>query len=395
MKKTVVMGVTGSIAAYKACDIVSRLKKHDIDVHIILTRAGAEFITPLALETISGNPVITDMFNRTTPWEVEHVALAKQADVFLVAPASANFLAKASVGIADDMLLTTLLATHAALLIAPAMNSNMYQNAIVQQNMAVLRSRGAIFIQPGNGMLACGDTGIGRLAETDTIVETVLAAMNKKSDLLGMRIIVSAGPTQENIDPVRYITNRSSGKMGYAIAEAAQERGALVTLISGPSALITPHGVKRIDVVSSHDMFDAVNAEFKSCDVLIMAAAPADFTPEYSNQKIKKNGRDGLSIELAATQDILASVGKNKGNRILVGFAAETQDIAANAMKKLASKNLDMIAANDVSGMELGFKSDYNHVMLYIRDGSCADSGIVSKRELADWLLDRILKLNN
>lgn len=390
-KKNVVLGVTGSIAAYKACDVVSRLRKQDVDVRVILTRAGAQIITPLALETMSANPVIVDMFHRETPWEVEHISLAKRADVFLVAPATANFLGKAAHGIADDMLTTTILATHAPVLVAPAMNVNMYENPAVQENIACLKKRGWHFIEPDAGLLACGDVGKGRLAEPEAIVAAAMALLFPRRDLTGKHVLVSAGPTQERIDPVRYITNRSSGKMGYAIAEAAAARGAHVTLVSGPVALPVPEGVERVSVVSSSDMFEAVHAAFSSCDGLIMAAAPADFTPAaFAEQKIKKNGREGMTLELAATRDILKSIGERKGKQRVMGFAAETEHLAENAAKKLAAKNLDMIAANDVTAAGAGFAVDTNAVTLYKRDGSAEHSGMMPKRTLADWLLDRL-----
>ncbi len=390
-KKNVVLGVTGSIAAYKACDVVSRLRKQDVDVRVILTRAGAQIITPLALETMSANPVIVDMFHRETPWEVEHISLAKRADVFLVAPATANFLGKAAHGIADDMLTTTILATHAPVLVAPAMNVNMYENPAVQENIACLKKRGWHFIEPDAGLLACGDIGKGRLAEPEAIVAAAMALLFPRRDLTGKHVLVSAGPTQERIDPVRYITNRSSGKMGYAIAEAAAARGAHVTLVSGPVALPVPEGVERVSVVSSSDMFEAVHAAFSSCDGLIMAAAPADFTPAaFAEQKIKKNGREGMTLELAVTRDILKSIGERKGKQRVMGFAAETEHLAENAAKKLAAKNLDMIAANDVTAAGAGFAVDTNAVTLYKRDGSAEHSGMMPKRTLADWLLDRL-----
>lgn len=390
-KKNVVLGVTGSIAAYKACDVVSRLRKQDVDVRVILTRAGAQIITPLALETMSANPVIVDMFHRETPWEVEHISLAKRADVFLVAPATANFIGKAAHGIADDMLTTTILATHAPVLVAPAMNVNMYENPAVQENIACLKKRGWHFIEPDAGLLACGDIGKGRLAEPEAIVAAAMALLFPRRDLTGKHVLVSAGPTQERIDPVRYITNRSSGKMGYAIAEAAAARGAHVTLVSGPVALPVPEGVERVSVVSSSDMFEAVHAAFSSCDGLIMAAAPADFTPAaFAEQKIKKNGREGMTLELAATRDILKSIGERKGKQRVMGFAAETEHLAENAAKKLAAKNLDMIAANDVTAAGAGFAVDTNAVTLYKRDGSAEHSGMMPKRTLADWLLDRL-----
>ena len=392
-KKNVVLGVTGSIAAYKACDIVSRLRKQGVDVHVILTRAGAEIITPLALETMSANPVVVDMFHRENPWEVEHISLAKRADVFLVAPATANFLGKAAHGIADDMLTTTILATRAPVLVAPAMNVNMYENPVVQENIALLKKRGWHFIEPDAGLLACGDVGKGRLAEPEAIVAAAMELLYPRRDLAGKHVLVSAGPTQERIDPVRYITNRSSGKMGYAIAEAAAARGARVTLISGPVTLPVPEGVERVNVISSQDMFEAVHAAFDSCDGLIMAAAPADFTPAaFAEQKIKKNGREGMTLELAATRDILKSIGERKRQQRVMGFAAETEHLAENATKKLEAKNLDMIAANDVTAAGAGFAVDTNAVTLYKRDGSSEQSGTMPKRALADWLLDRLFE---
>lgn len=392
-KKNVVLGVTGSIAAYKACDIVSRLRKQGVDVHVILTRAGAEIITPIALETMSANPVVVDMFHRENSWEVEHISLAKRADVFLVAPATANFLGKAAHGIADDMLTTTILATRAPVLVAPAMNVNMYENPVVQENIALLKKRGWHFIEPDAGLLACGDVGKGRLAEPEAIVAAAMELLYPRRDLAGKHVLVSAGPTQERIDPVRYITNRSSGKMGYAIAEAAAARGARVTLISGPVTLPVPEGVERVNVISSQDMFEAVHAAFDSCDGLIMAAAPADFTPAtFVEQKIKKNGREGMTLELAATRDILKSIGERKQHQRVMGFAAETEHLAENAAKKLEAKNLDMIAANDVTAAGAGFAVDTNAVTLYKRDGSSEQSGTMPKRALADWLLDRLFE---
>lgn len=386
--KTLVLGITGSIAAYKACDIISRLRKQDVQVRVILTKAGSQFITPLALETMSHGPVITDMFNREAPWEVEHISLAKQADAFLIAPASANFLGKAANGIADDMLTTTILATRAPVLVAPAMNSAMYLHPAVQENMRRLEERGYRFIQPDSGRLACGDEGIGRLAEVDAIVEAAMKAMHPRRDLEGKRILVSAGPTQEAIDPVRYITNRSSGKMGYAIARAAAARGADVTLVSGPVSLAAPPGVETIRVVSSADMFRAIDARFDACDALVMAAAPADFTPQTpQQQKIKKQG-GGMSLNLRNTRDILGSMGQRKEGRILMGFAAESEKLSENAQAKLRRKNLDYIAANDILAQDAGFAVDTNRVVLYDQKGGARDSGPMTKDALADWLLD-------
>lgn len=392
-RKTVVLGVTGSIAAYKACDIASALRKRNVNVRVILSEAGAKIITPLALESVSNNPVITDMFNRETPWEIEHISLAKQADVFIVAPATANFMAKAAYGIADDMLSTTLLATRAPVLIAPAMNTNMYENPVVMQNMHILAERGCRFIEPDTGTLACGDVGKGKLASVDAIVEATMNALYQKRDLEGKHIVVSAGPTREKIDPVRYITNRSSGKMGYAIAEAASERGARVTLISGPTALAAPGALECIAVESSRDMLEAVLAEFDECDALIMAAAPADFTlANVAEQKLKKQGNNTLQLELSATQDILQAASHKKKKQVVMGFAAETQNIADNAKAKLQKKKLDFIAANDVSQNDVGFAVDTNAVTLYSSDGRAEESGKLPKTVLAHWLLDRLFK---
>lgn len=390
--KHVVMGVTGSIAAYKACDIVSGLRKKGVDVHVILTKAGAEIITPLTLETLSNNPVVVDMFNRENPWEVEHISLAKLADLFLIAPATANFIGKMASGIADDMLTTTVMATKAPVIIAPAMNSNMYLNTATQKNMATLKERGCEFIDPAVGHLACGDEGVGKLADVDDIIAAVLYRLNVRRDMEGMKVLVTAGPTREAIDPVRYITNHSSGKMGYAIAEAAAERGAEVILISGPVNLKTPDGVKRIDIVSSGELCDAVVEQFKHCDALIMAAAPADFTPvQTASEKIKKQGM-GMTLELTSTRDILKTVAPYKGNRKVMGFAAETENLRQNALKKLSAKNLDFIAANDVTAEGAGFGVDTNIITLYGADGSEKHSGKMTKRAAADWLLDQLMK---
>lgn len=390
--KHVVMGVTGSIAAYKACDIISALRKSGVDVHVILTHAGAEIITPLTLETISGNRVVKDMFDSDRHFEVEHISLAKLADLFLVAPATANFIGKMASGIADDMLTTTVMATTAPVMIAPAMNTNMYLDAATQANIETLKRRGCEFIAPATGHLACGDEGIGKLAAVEDIVRAVLDKLNVKRDLEGKRILVTAGPTREAIDPVRYITNRSSGKMGYAIAEAAAERGADVTLISGPVSLGTPCGVKRVDIVSSDELCDSVIERFPGCDILVMAAAPADFTPaEFSSEKIKKGG-DNLTLNLRATRDILKTIAPLKSNQKVVGFAAETHNVENNAIEKLKRKKLDFIAANDVTAEGAGFGTDTNIITLYGADGSREHSGMVTKREAADWLLDRLVK---
>ena len=389
MRKCVVLGITGSIAAYKAVEITSRLKKNGVDVRIILTKAGAKFITPLTLETLSANPVVSDMFLRDTPWEVEHISLAKRADVFLVAPATANFIGKYASGIADDMLTTTVMAARCPVLIAPAMNENMYVSDANKSNMELLKRRGCIFIEPGEGLLACGDVGKGRLADPAQIVDIVMRVLYPKRDLAGLRILITAGPTREAIDRVRYITNHSSGKMGFSIAQAAASRGADVTLISGPVAIKTPDGVRRVDIISSSELYDAVDSHYDNCDILIMAAAPADFTPSTKAiHKIKKRDLESMSLELRSTKDILASMGSKKGNRVLVGFAAETENLLENATLKLQKKNLDMIVANDITAPGAGFQSDTNSVTLILRNGTVKGSGLLSKLEIADWLLD-------
>lgn len=389
-RKTVVLGVTGSIAAYKAAELVSALKKENIDVRVILTEAGAEFITPLTLETLSKAPVAMDQFTRERPHEVEHIALAKLADVFVIAPATANFIGKAANGIADDLLTSTLLATRAPVLIAPAMNVNMLTHPATEANMAVLKARGCRFIEPGAGLLACGDVGRGRLAPIEDILAAIRETLHPRQDLAGKRILVTAGPTRETIDPVRYLTNRSSGRMGFAIAAAAAERGAEVTLIAGPVDLDTPNGVRRVDIRSSAELCAAVEAAFENCDALIMAAAPADFTPEQAAaHKIKKDG-EGLTLSLKPTVDILKRMGERKRHQLLMGFAAETQALEQNARAKLEKKNLDFIAGNDVTAPGVGFGTDTNAVTLYRRDGTKAESGLRSKREVADWLLDEI-----
>ncbi|MDL2235478.1 bifunctional phosphopantothenoylcysteine decarboxylase/phosphopantothenate--cysteine ligase CoaBC [Christensenellaceae bacterium OttesenSCG-928-L17] len=392
-KKCVVLGVTGSIAAYKAAEITSRLTKLGVEVRVILTEGGAEFITPLTLETLSRGPVYTNQFSREHPYDIEHISLAKSADVFLVAPATANFIGKAANGVADDLLTTTFLATRAPVLIAPAMNSAMFEHPAVQENMRVLRERGANMIAPDEGLLACGDVGRGRLAPVDDIVARVEELLFQKQDLSGRRIVVTAGPTREKIDPVRFLTNRSSGKMGFAIAEAAKARGALVTLISGPVSLQAPFGVEFVSVESSAQLCTAVEEAFQNADALIMAAAPADFTVAAAAQKIKKQPGEGLALALLPTEDILKKVGAKKQRQVLVGFAAETENLEQNAQKKLKEKNLDLIAANDVSAADTGFAVDTNAIVLYNREGGKTESGRRTKREIADWLLDDVAAL--
>lgn len=385
----VVLGVTGGIAAYKSAEIASQLKKQGHDVYVIMTKHATEFIAPLTFETLTNHPVVVDMFTRETPWEVEHIALAKRADVFLVAPASANFLGKYANGIADDMLTTTVLATKAPVVLAPAMNTNMWSNAIVQKNVEALKSFGVSMVGPGSGYLACGDLGQGRMSEPEEIVEAVYDALAQK-DLNGKRILVTAGPTRETVDPVRYITNHSSGKMGFAIARAAKRRGAAVTLIHGPVALPLPYGVEECAVISTQDMLEAVQDRFLDCDLLIMAAAPADFTmQEQSNRKIKKVDGQPMVWQLKQTQDILGALSSKRNGQVVVGFAAETNDVQSYAMDKLQRKRLNMIVANDVTQKGAGFGADTNIVTVVHEDGRICPHDIAPKEEIADFILDQ------
>ncbi|MEG1772028.1 MAG: bifunctional phosphopantothenoylcysteine decarboxylase/phosphopantothenate--cysteine ligase CoaBC [Clostridia bacterium] len=392
--KTVVLGITGSIAAYKACEIVSRLKKAGCNVRCILTKAGAEFITPLSLESLAQSPVVTDMFSRENPYEIEHISLARAADIFVIAPATANFLAKAAVGIADDMLSTTVLATKAPILIAPAMNDNMYDNVATVNNIAILKRRGAKFVEPEVGLLACGTVGRGRMAEPEQIVSRIMYELRGKM-LFGKKILITAGATREMLDPVRFLSNRSTGKMGYSIAQAAVDMGAEVSLVSGISEEKTPFGVKRIGVLSTEEMKNACIIEAESADVVISAAAPCDFTPEaYSKNKIKKSDFD-MMIKLRGTSDILKTLSEKYPGKILVGFAAETDRVAENAKKKLSDKKLFAIAANDISKANCGFISETNDITIYMENGKTFNSGLLTKYEVGKFLLERIFDVAN
>lgn len=370
--KRITVGVTGGIAAYKVAELISWLKKNNADVHVIMTGHACEFITPLTLKTLSGNSVVTDLFAADPALHVPHIDLA-QSDLFVVIPATANILAKAACGMADDMLSSVLLATKAPTVFAPAMNTNMYFHPATQNNIAILKARGCRFIGPGLGKLACGDSGRGRLEDMDKIQAFVKEMLCPAPDLSGLRLLVTAGPTREKIDPVRYIGNRSSGKMGYAIAEAASRLGAEVTLISGPTSLAAPAGVRLVNVESAQEMYDAVWEAYPAAQAVIMAAAVADYRPATAYQeKIKKGGEQ--TIALVLNPDILASLGKDKGDRILIGFAAETENLLKYAQKKLEEKNLDMIVANDVSRKGAGFDADTNII-----------TTITAQRELKKW----------
>ena len=391
--KCVVLGVTGGIAAYKACELTSRLRKAGAQVYVIMTKNACQFVAPLTFETLSNHPVATDTFARPETWEVEHVALAKRADVFVIAPATANILAKMACGLADDMLSTTVLATRAPVLVAPAMNTGMWDNPATQENVERLQQRGVHFIGPEGGFLACGDTGAGRMSEPKDIFDAIEKLLAMQQDLAGLSVLVTAGPTQERLDPVRFITNRSSGKMGYAIAAAAAARGASVTLVTGPTSLPIPQGVNAVRILSTQELYDQMLALCPKMDVVIQAAAPADFTPEtVADQKIKKQGNEPLVIRLTQTPDVAAAVGKTKKEgQTLVGFAAETNDVLKNAQKKLAKKNLDLIVANDVTAPGAGFDVDTNIVTFVTQDG-LEKLPKMKKAEVADALLDRILR---
>lgn len=392
--KTIIVGVTGGIAAYKACDVVSKLKKLNANIHVIMTESACEFVQPMTFQTLSNNFVINDMFKEPKTWEVEHIELAKKADAFLIVPATANFIGKLAAGIADDMLTTTVMATRAPVIIAPAMNTNMYTNRIVQANMDKLGDLGYRFIDPVSGRLACGDIGAGKLADVDDILAFIVDFFEKGSeakDLAGRKIMISAGPTIEAIDPVRYITNRSSGKMGYAIAKRAVARGAQVTLVSGKTDLEVPEGLaKFISIESADDLYENLVGEFDSNDVVIQSAAVADYKPKsYSDKKIKKKDSD-LRIDLCRNKDIAQELGKIKGNKVLVGFAAETNDVLKNAAKKIKKKNLDFIVANDLTMQGAGFSTETNIVKIIEADGRIKEYPKLLKSEVGDIILDKV-----
>lgn len=387
--KTVVLGVTGGIAAYKALDLVSRLRKRNIDVHVIMTKSATEFVTPLSFQSLSQNMVVCHMFAEPKAFEIQHISLAQKADLLVVVPATANIIGKVANGIADDMLSTTIMATKAPVIFAPAMNSNMYSNPIVQDNINKLGKMGYDFINPIKGRLACGDEGVGKLEDIGIIAEIINSKLYDIKDMIGKKVLVTAGPTIGKVDPVRLITNRSSGKMGYAISEEARDRGAKVTLISGPTNLKIPFGVEYIPVETTEDMYKAVMDKYNDVDVVVKAAAVADYRPKfYSKEKIKK-GTDDFSIELTRNKDILYELGKNKNKQILVGFAAESNNLIQNAKKKIEKKNLDYIFVNSIINEDSGFKSDYNRGMLISKD-SIVEFDKMSKKEVAKKLFNLI-----
>lgn len=393
MSKCVVIGVTGGIAVYKALDVISALRKKDIEVHVIMTESASKFVNPLTFQSISQNMVVTDMFAEPKAWEIQHISLAQKADLMLIAPATANVIGKISNGIADDMLSTTVMATKAKVLIAPAMNTNMYQNPIVQNNISKLKDFGYKFIEPASGRLACGDIGIGKLADVNTIVERVIEELeDKEQDLLGKKVLVSAGPTIAPIDPVRYITNRSTGKMGYAIAKEARDRGAEVILVSGPTNLEPPKNVKIINIKTNEEMKKEILQNFEWADIVIKSAAVADYKPkEYSKEKIKK-GEGDLNICLTRDNDILKSLGEIKTHQVLVGFAAESNNVLENAERKLKNKNLDFIVANDITSSDTGFGSEDNKVVILSKNNEKLELEKMSKKEVSSNIFDMILE---
>jgi phosphopantothenoylcysteine decarboxylase / phosphopantothenate---cysteine ligase len=391
-KKHVVLGVTGGIACYKAVELVRLLVKEEYTVQVIMTRGAMEFVTPLTFQTLSARPVATDTFDLTQESEIGHIDLADSADIFVIAPATANVIGKIAAGIADDLLTTVLMATQAPVLIAPAMNIHMYENPILQENLRKLRQVGYRILEPAEGYLACGYEGKGRLPDPESILEQIRWRLKKK-DLAGEKLLITAGPSREPLDPVRYISNRSSGKMGYALARAAVQRGAEVVLISGPTALEPPAGVKLMPVNTAAEMRQAIFNEFATCTAVIMAAAVADYHPvEFSPEKIKR-GKGPLDVRLEPNPDILKELSQRKDRKLLVGFAAETGNLNANAEKKLREKNLDMIVANDVTKEGSGFDGDTNIVTIFDRRGASRSLPLMSKDNVAEQIFDHLLTL--
>ena len=395
----ITLGVTGGIAAYKSAELVRRLQDEDHTIQVVMTRAAREFITPLTFAALSGQRVITDLFTNepggsaSLESAIDHIAVAQRTDMLLVAPATADILAKFARGVADDFLSTLYLACTAPAVVAPAMNVSMWQHAATQENVATLRARGVRIVEPSEGYLACGMIGSGRLAELDAILAAVRETMKAQQDLSGETVLVTAGPTCEDIDPVRFLTNRSSGKMGYAVAASAAKRGAKVVLVSGPTALATPEGVERVDVRSAEEMLNAVRGKFRDSTIAIFAAAVADYrVAGPASQKIKRSG-EPLTLKLEPNPDILATIAKEKGERLVVGFAAETESVSENARKKLVGKNADLIVANDVTAKGAGFDGDTNIVTLFSRDGRDLPLVRMSKSEVAHRILDEVLRL--
>jgi phosphopantothenoylcysteine decarboxylase/phosphopantothenate--cysteine ligase len=392
--KTIVVGLTGGIACYKAIELVSFLRQRGADVQVIMTKAACKFVTPLTLQTVSNNQVAVELFDPVFEWNVKHVSFAEKADIMVIIPATANFIGKAAGGIADDLLTTTIIATKVPILIAPAMNVNMYSNPIVQQNILRLQEFGYHFIEPEEGFLACGVSGKGRLAPIPMIIEGIERLLfTTHNRLAGMKVLVTAGGTQEPIDPVRYISNRSSGKMGYAVCEALAEEGAEVVLVTGPAKLAAPKGTKVINVVTAEEMYDACLKEFSTVQAVIKAAAVADYRPKaVASQKIKKSDRN-LVIELEKNPDILRELGKLKKEQVIIGFAAETEELLKHAQQKLQAKKLDMIVANDVSLPNSGFNADDNQVTFLQANGDTEQLPLLNKKEVARRIVEKLIKL--
>lgn len=392
-EKNILIGISGGIAAYKTIELISLLKKSGANVETILTESGKNFVTPLTLQTMTGNKCHMDMFSLPDQMDPKHISLAKSADLILIAPATANIIGKIANGIADDFLTTVVMASRSPVVFAPAMNTFMYLNSILQANIFRLKEVGYEFIEPASGLLACGDEGIGKMESPNKIFEFLEYRLTKK-DLKGKTVMVTAGPTIEDIDPVRFISNRSSGKMGYAIAKEVASRGAKTILVSGSTRLDTPYGVERLDVRSTQELFDQMTAHFESTDVLIMAAAPADFKPEkYTDSKIKKKNEKEWFLKLVENPDLISHFGQKKGDRKIIGFAAETDDCEQNALKKITKKNLDMIVLNDVSQAGAGFDVDTNIVTLMYPNGDKKHLPMESKQEIARQIVDEILSL--
>jgi phosphopantothenoylcysteine decarboxylase/phosphopantothenate--cysteine ligase len=385
----IVVGITGGIAAYKAAYIVSKLAKEQARVTVVMTKMAQEFVTPLTFQSLTANRVITDMVMTPKQWEVEHIALAKKADLVLVAPATANFINKCAAGIADDFLTTLILACKAPIVICPAMNKNMYENRVVRENIGKLKKRGLIFINPESGRLACGDEGVGRLAGEEKIIARIKELLQPGADYDGRTVLITAGPTQEPLDAIRYITNRSSGKMGYALAREAAGRGARVILVSGPTNLAPPKGVEVVAVKTARQMYEKVMDYFPDSDIVIASSAVGDFRPAKAvSGKIKK--KDGLKLDLVANPDILRELGKKKKDQLLVGFAAESRSLEANARAKLKDKNLDLIVANKIAD---SFAKDTNKASLIFKTGRKVSLPVLTKEKLAKVILDKIKSL--
>lgn len=388
--KVIVLGVSGSIAAYKAAEIASQLTQAGAKVNVILTEEAVQFISPVTFRAITGRPVVTEMFDLDSEFSIEHVSLAKAADVVVISPATANIIAKLAAGVADDMLCCTVLATKAPVIIAPAMETNMYNNPVTQDNLSKLKVRKFLIIGPATGWLASGKEGLGRLADVSDIIRSIRQVVERSGNLAGKHIVVTAGGTQEPVDPVRYVSNRSSGKMGYALAEAARDRGAKVTLITAPVSLLEPEGVEVVKINTAQEMLQAVEKATRQADALVMAAAVADYRPaKVAKDKIKKE-ESGLTLRLECTPDILGSI---KGNLIKVGFAAESGNLVENARQKRKQKGLDFIVANDITTKDSGFGTDTNRVTIIDRQGKVDSLPLMPKREVADKVLDKVAKL--